>query len=269
MQIINLHDYDSYEDVLESFGSHVMYIGRYSSFTSFASHLQNPFAIGKDGIREQVVEKYRHFLNELIAENDPRVEMLEDVTEDTVFACWCHPKACHADVLVDWWRKDHPVPNGKTDLIYLFPACGSLRKDRSLITSNLKTVKKRVPDADLKLGVMIYNHFLNMPTEKGTYVSRAYRADLFLKEFTYDVAVAQFPTSERVGYGVYQSKRTVRDQDELKIISKSFTAIKQMIVDTGTTAKVMVVVPWMFQLSHLSGLFAETFAGLNAQLVKM
>ena len=56
----------------------------------------NPFTIGKDGNRGEVIEKYINWL-----ESQP--ELLNDVHElkDKVLGCWCTPKACHGDVLAE------------------------------------------------------------------------------------------------------------------------------------------------------------------------
>jgi hypothetical protein len=56
----------------------------------------NPFIIDRDGNREQVVEKYRqHYIDKFW--RDQIVEELKG--KDLV--CWCAPKACHADVLLE------------------------------------------------------------------------------------------------------------------------------------------------------------------------
>lgn len=57
----------------------------------------NPFKIGVDGDREQVVAKYRRWLKqqpELV-----RAARRELAGKDLV--CWCAPEACHADVLLE------------------------------------------------------------------------------------------------------------------------------------------------------------------------
>jgi len=57
----------------------------------------NPFEIGKDGTREEVVEKYAEWVltqPELLA--IIRVEL-----KDKVLGCWCAPKLCHGDILVE------------------------------------------------------------------------------------------------------------------------------------------------------------------------
>lgn len=67
-----------------------VYVGRPTPFG-------NPFVIGRDGSREQVVARYREWLlsqPELLA----RVRH-ELRNKDLV--CWCAPLACHADVLLE------------------------------------------------------------------------------------------------------------------------------------------------------------------------
>lgn len=56
----------------------------------------NPFVIGKDGTRDEVIEKYRQYIlgkPELLAQ-------LETLRGKTL-ACWCAPQRCHGDVLVE------------------------------------------------------------------------------------------------------------------------------------------------------------------------
>jgi len=56
----------------------------------------NPFTIGKDGNRGDVIEKYIDWLM-----NQP--VLLNDVHElkDKILGCWCHPKSCHGDILAE------------------------------------------------------------------------------------------------------------------------------------------------------------------------
>ena len=57
----------------------------------------NPFAIGKDGTREQVIAKYREWIMEdLVMLRRARKEL-----RGKVLGCWCAPKACHGDVLAE------------------------------------------------------------------------------------------------------------------------------------------------------------------------
>lgn len=64
-----------------------VYIGRPSKWG-------NPFEIGKDGTREEVIEKYEAWLL-----NQPSLlSSLQEIKGKTL-GCWCSPKACHGDVL--------------------------------------------------------------------------------------------------------------------------------------------------------------------------
>lgn len=59
----------------------------------------NPFRIGPDGDREQVIAKFRAWLLDSI-DNDPAVlRHLRLELRGKVLGCWCAPAACHGDVL--------------------------------------------------------------------------------------------------------------------------------------------------------------------------
>ena len=67
-----------------------VYIGRPGPFG-------NPFTIGSDGTREEVVEKYAEWIltqPELLAK-------IEVELKDKVLGCWCSPALCHGDILVE------------------------------------------------------------------------------------------------------------------------------------------------------------------------
>jgi len=66
---------------------HGVYIGRPSKWG-------NPFVIGRDGTRDDVIARYEAWLlkqPELIA-------ALPELAGKTL-GCWCAPQACHGDVL--------------------------------------------------------------------------------------------------------------------------------------------------------------------------
>jgi hypothetical protein len=67
-----------------------VYIGRPSKWG-------NPYVIGKDGTREEVVALYKEYL-----ENSPH--LLKSVVElqGKTLACWCSPLSCHGDVLAEY-----------------------------------------------------------------------------------------------------------------------------------------------------------------------
>lgn len=65
-----------------------VYIGRPSKWG-------NPFVIGKDGSREEVIRKYE----EWIRKNPKLLRELGEL-KGKVLGCWCSPLSCHGEVLV-------------------------------------------------------------------------------------------------------------------------------------------------------------------------
>lgn len=69
--------------------SDAIYIGRGSIFG-------NPFIIGKDGTREEVIEKYIN-----IIESDPDLKKyIIKILKGRNLVCFCKPKPCHGDYLI-------------------------------------------------------------------------------------------------------------------------------------------------------------------------
>ncbi len=57
----------------------------------------NPFMIGKDGTRKEVIQKYKAwFLNQPDLIKRARKEL-----KDKILGCWCKPEACHGDIIVE------------------------------------------------------------------------------------------------------------------------------------------------------------------------
>ena len=80
-----------------------IYIGR-------PSPLGNPFVIGRDGDREEVIRKYREYLREAIRDNDKIKAEFERIYQlsrkgDVVLICWCAPEKCHGDVIKEMIEK--------------------------------------------------------------------------------------------------------------------------------------------------------------------
>lgn len=65
-----------------------VYIGRPSIWG-------NPFVIGKDGTREEVISKYEDYLR-----NSPELISRLGEVKGLTLGCWCHPKPCHGDVIL-------------------------------------------------------------------------------------------------------------------------------------------------------------------------
>jgi hypothetical protein len=70
---------------------HDVYIGRGGPWG-------NPFRIGRDGTRDEVIEKYRVWLWDEINAGRVDLEKLAALRGKTL-GCWCAPKACHGEVL--------------------------------------------------------------------------------------------------------------------------------------------------------------------------
>jgi hypothetical protein len=69
--------------------SNAIYIGRPSKWG-------NPFAIGKDGNRQEVVQKYKDY----ILSNQSLLSQIEELRgKDLV--CFCAPQQCHGDILIE------------------------------------------------------------------------------------------------------------------------------------------------------------------------
>ena len=62
----------------------------------------NPYTIGIDGTREQVIEKYKRYI---ASRADLQVAAKQELRgKDLV--CWCYPEACHGDILIQIANKD-------------------------------------------------------------------------------------------------------------------------------------------------------------------
>lgn len=55
----------------------------------------NPFTIGKDGTRAEVIEKYQAWLQARPA----LIDKAKAELKGKVLACWCSPLPCHGDIL--------------------------------------------------------------------------------------------------------------------------------------------------------------------------
>ena len=65
-----------------------VYIGRPSKWG-------NPYIIGKDGTREEVIKKYE----EHVRSSKILMRALPSL-EGKVLGCWCPPRQCHGEVLI-------------------------------------------------------------------------------------------------------------------------------------------------------------------------
>lgn len=66
-----------------------VYIGRPSVWG-------NPYEIGKDGNRQEIIEKYKLYL-------ESRPDLIEKAKQELKgknLVCWCSPLPCHGDILI-------------------------------------------------------------------------------------------------------------------------------------------------------------------------
>lgn len=58
----------------------------------------NPFIIGSDGSREEVIDKYERWIFQ-IRQSHLRVRMQKELRGKDLL-CWCAPQECHADIIL-------------------------------------------------------------------------------------------------------------------------------------------------------------------------
>ncbi len=77
-----------------------IYIGRPSKWG-------NPFIIGRDGSREEVIKKYEEYF----LKSRKLMNALPELKGKRL-GCHCKPLACHGDILAEWADKDIPKIKG-------------------------------------------------------------------------------------------------------------------------------------------------------------
>jgi hypothetical protein len=70
-----------------------VYIGRGSKWG-------NPFIIGRDGDREQVIAKYKNWI-----QSQPKLMQALPEIRGKILGCWCSPYPCHGDLLAQFADK--------------------------------------------------------------------------------------------------------------------------------------------------------------------
>lgn len=81
-KVLNHHRDDIPEDAV--------YIGRGTPYG-------NPFVIGRDGDRNEVIEKYRIHLNH----NQTLRNLIQQNLRGKDLVCFCAPHKCHGDIVID------------------------------------------------------------------------------------------------------------------------------------------------------------------------
>jgi hypothetical protein len=68
-------------------------------FPEADSPFANPFKIGRDGSREDVLRAYETYIREQLAKSAELREQLRAL-QGKRLGCWCAPEPCHGDVLM-------------------------------------------------------------------------------------------------------------------------------------------------------------------------
>lgn len=73
-----------------------IYIGRPSKYGNPFSHLEGTLAEFRVASREEAISRYRECI-----QTQPDLMASIGELRDKTLGCWCKPKACHGDVLVE------------------------------------------------------------------------------------------------------------------------------------------------------------------------
>lgn len=73
--------------------SNSLYVGRPNKYG-------NPYKIGKDGTREEVILKYKKYLWNKLQNKDWKNQFIKDIANTEYLVCWCSPMACHASIII-------------------------------------------------------------------------------------------------------------------------------------------------------------------------
>lgn len=65
----------------------------------------NPFKVGRDGSLTEVLSKYKSWL-----ESQPELMTGLAQYKGLRLGCWCKPKACHVDIIVELIEGSEPAP---------------------------------------------------------------------------------------------------------------------------------------------------------------
>lgn len=81
-----------------------VYIGRGRG--GVAGIFGNPFVIGRDGDRDEVINKFRKYFEARLEQDQAVREAFDELLHharagDLYLVCWCAPLSCHGDVIRD------------------------------------------------------------------------------------------------------------------------------------------------------------------------
>lgn len=77
----------------------------YNAFIGRPSIFGNPFKIGPDGTREEVIEKFKdYFYKRLVDDSNFKARVL--TLKDKTLGCYCKPLPCHGDIIAEYLDKE-------------------------------------------------------------------------------------------------------------------------------------------------------------------
>jgi hypothetical protein len=78
---------------------------KYDVYIGRPAYFGNPFEIGKDGNRKEVIEKYKDwFIMQIKTNHTFRIQL--DKLKGKTLGCWCKPLACHGDIIANYLNKN-------------------------------------------------------------------------------------------------------------------------------------------------------------------
>ena len=83
-----------------------VYIGRKGK--GHDGYFGNPFHLNNEGERTEVLELYRKYFYNRLA-TDPEFKSRILGLKDKILGCFCKPKLCHGDVIVEWLKEQNNV----------------------------------------------------------------------------------------------------------------------------------------------------------------
>jgi hypothetical protein len=107
MRVENIRNYRPSKDEIPVFiGRNYEYWSKQVDYKMVdGSVLSNPFGIGIHGNRDEVIELFRSLFlkNPEMQKFVYKLKEMEDETgKEVVLVCFCKPKKCHGDVIVEW-----------------------------------------------------------------------------------------------------------------------------------------------------------------------
>ena len=97
-QYANLEEWMAHPDNIYIARQGVVFVNQ-SRFPKKSSLFANPYKIGRDGTREEVIDKYKQHITTQLDNGQLSIHDLLALKGKNL-GCWCHPEPCHGDILL-------------------------------------------------------------------------------------------------------------------------------------------------------------------------